>query len=396
MIRQTQKPWIRFNLFLIVSILISTIGTLFTLIYLLKSAGEFLHPNAILEKQIKEGGLYRSILTDDVMSPFFKISRYQFLQPQIIALGSSRVLQFRQKHFTKKFSNMGMSLDYALLPGIVDELIEKNTNLELVIFGLDHWQVDEKAFPNVKGNHIPEPNFFNKFIAAPIRLLMSARLSLNDIEKLVCNCDKFGEIQNIGAAAKLDGSGIDAHGSYHYDWVYEMPAETIQFQKVLSRIKNSTNGFHHSDKIFQDRFEIILSALNKFTSRGVQVIVYIPPMAPTIVSKMKETKKFGILEQLSLELSAVNLPFQNYHDPVILNSNDCEFVDGFHGGEITHLRILQDLYLHYEKVLKPYIDIRKIDQLILSNSGKINSYATPKSGDKLRSELDFLGLGCAR
>ena len=59
------------------------------------------------------------------MEPAFRFIRYDALQPEIVALGSSRVLQFRQSHFTRPFVNMGMSVDYAVLPNIARALTTK-------------------------------------------------------------------------------------------------------------------------------------------------------------------------------------------------------------------------------------------------------------------------------
>src|SRR5262245_54470774 len=68
-------------------------------IALLGWTGELMPQGALVDHQRKTGGLYRSATSNDVMKSWFRFERFDYIQPEIVVVGSSRSLQFRQEHF---------------------------------------------------------------------------------------------------------------------------------------------------------------------------------------------------------------------------------------------------------------------------------------------------------
>lgn len=407
----TQCTWTSFAIWLFGVLCLCLLLVIGGLNWIVWRAGEFLSPAEVLVRQQATGGLYRSALTDDIMTPEFRIERYDLLKPEIIALGSSRVLQFRQSHFTRPFANMGMSLDYANLPSVARALTESPNNLKVVILTLDHWQVNPVIFRSAIADpgfrtRIRGPSAFitkyklkailDSVLFGPVRLLFQQRLGLNEIRSILCRCDDGGSTNNFGLAALLDGSGVDVEGSYHYTWAFEMRKEIVGFSETFKRIEDGTNGFQYASKISPDRFGLIVEATKILNDAGVRIILIIPPMAPAVVGKMRETHAYGILDDLDVHLTRLKYPYFNFHDPEVVGSDDCEFADGFHGGEVTYLRLLKRMAAEQQTDLDNYVDKKKIDQMIREGVGRINAYQIPKSGDRSRKEVDFLGLGCKR
>ena len=290
-------------------------------------------------------------------------------------------------------------------------LIEKPNNLKVVLLSLDHWQVNPEVFSSatadpgfrvrMQGSFISIIKYklkeiLDSVVFGPLRLVFQHRLGLKEIRSIFCACDDGGRTTNFGLAALLDGSGVDVEGSYHYTWAFEMRKNIVGFSETFNRIENSTNGFQYASKISLDRFGLVVEAIKILNDAGVQVILMIPPMAPAVVRKMRETNAYGIIEDLDLHLRRLNSPFFNFHDPEVVGSDDCEFADGFHGGEVTYLRLLKHMATEKQTNLEGYVDITKIDQMIRDSAGRINAYKIPKSGDRSRKEVDFLGLGCKR
>src|SRR5690348_14351759 len=110
-------------------------------------AGEFRTTASFVAEQARTGGLYRTVSIDAVMSPGQRLERLAILQPKVITLGSSRVLQFRASHFTKPFTNMGMSFDLPFFPQLA-EAIGRRAKVEVVILSLDHWQFYPTKVPS--------------------------------------------------------------------------------------------------------------------------------------------------------------------------------------------------------------------------------------------------------
>ena len=77
----------------------------------------------------------------------------------------------------------------------------------------------------------------------------------------------------------------------------------------------------------------------------------------------------------------------------IVNSADCEFIDGFHGGRVTYLRMLQAIVRSGKTGLGGYVDAGEIDRLIAENAGHAMLKENIRPGEP---ETDFLELGCKK
>ncbi len=69
-----------------------------------------------------------------------------------------------------------------------------------------------------------------------------------------------------------------------------------------------------------------------------------PPYAPTVLNAMlshnNDYKYILLLEKhIKPIFDDLKFEFYNYTDINAINSNDNEFIDGFHGSEITYLKL---------------------------------------------------------
>lgn len=379
---------------------------------LMKAAGEHLDSAEILEHQQKNGGLYRSALKDDMMEPAFRFTRYDALKPEIVALGSSRVLQFRQSHFTKSFANMGMSVDYAFLPNIARALTDSPNRLKLVILGIDHWQVNEEVMKqqadsswsprahNFTGIRRLKQELFDyreRFVSGPLRMLADKKFGLKELWAVLCKCDAGGPSSNLGLAALIDGSGIDKQGSYHYMWVYDRPQSLDGFKTFQDRLTLRENGFQVLNKASETRVGYIVEAVKLLESAGVKVVLFIPPVPPQVADAMDQVGGYGVFGDLDKSLRRTASGYYNFHNPAAtIQSPDCEFADGLHGGEVTYLRMLGFMSDDQPKLWQAFIDKAHVEKLVKEGSGRVNAALVPLSGNRERREVDFLGLGCKK
>ena len=56
---------------------------------------------------------------------------------------------------------------------------------------------------------------------------------------------------------------------------------------------------------------------------------------------IRATAPRTLLDDLHDHLQQSGYAYYDFSDPKLLDSSGCEFVDGFHGGFVTYLRILQ-------------------------------------------------------
>ena len=104
-------------------------------------------------------------------------------------------------------------------------------------------------------------------------------------------------------------------------------------------------------------------------------------------------KKYKFVEEFRNKVVA--LEGFDYHDPKIIHSNDCEFIDGFHGGDVTYQRILLDM-AEKDESLKSYVDMNILKKSINKNSNKTLTIFKSEKNMYLRHEIDFLEIGCKK
>ena len=91
------------------------------------------------------------------------------------------------------------------------------------------------------------------------------------------------------------------------------------------------------------------------------------------------------------------LPFETYNfmDYEYLGADDCEFVDGFHGGEVVYQRMIASIIgQNPNSALVPHVNIGALLRSIRKSSGHV---LTAKSATEYTlAETDFLQIGCQK
>ena len=100
-------------------------------------AGELSSLSDIVARQGQTGTVYGSAVHDDSFA--YKLQLVSTAKPNVIALGSSRVLQFRQAHFTETFINADRAMTTpAEEIKFLDALLPRHKP-KVVILGVDFW-----------------------------------------------------------------------------------------------------------------------------------------------------------------------------------------------------------------------------------------------------------------
>jgi hypothetical protein len=109
---------------------------------------------------------------------------------------------------------------------------------------------------------------------------------------------------------------------------------------------------------------------------------------------MNESGKYRYISELRRRLGEFGIPIADFHDPQSIPATDCEFVDGYHGGDVTYLKMLRTMARDWDW-LRPMVDVEAASATIANFDGNIIDQS---NGDKFngRPEVDFLGLGCSR
>jgi len=301
----------------------------------------------------------------------------------ILALGSSRVLQFRENMFDSSFYNAGYTIvgvsDFKLF---LDN-VPKQKYPKYMIIGLDQWMFNKKAnYYNNNSinswknslNFFPKPeSYFNIYKDLITKKYSFITLADND------------SINKIGLNAKINNNGFTNDGSMLYGQQInkllnnDITANDYNYEDTyyeIDRIKNK-GRFAYGDSV--DNIALLeLTELLEFCNLNkIKVIAFFPPFADKVYQKLSENGNYNYLNELSYKIKPLfdKYGFELYNFPTVSScgSSDSETIDGFHGGEVTYQRILLRM-LESGSTLNEVADINRIKKDLLNRKNNYQIY----------------------
>lgn len=353
-----------------------------------------------IEAQAKgQFALFGSGLSQDFVD--YKLHLYEAIRPQIIALGSSRVMQFRADWFSKPFLNMGgVAGNLAVLRSTLEAMLAI-ARPDAIILGLDFWWFLPQWEKDPTENVPPTSGSYNYSLDSlkkPWEWLLDGKISFTELGAPVLGffgkgfrTDRFG----IMAQQTNDGFGPDGSWYYTAEITGQRAALDWQFRDTLQNVKRGIRAFYHaaSNQTGPEHvhLEVLAKILHTLKDHNIHVYIFIPPLAAQVLASMNP-REYPHLFRLNQELDKMGITAVDYTDPAILQADDCEFVDGFHGGEVAYARILRSLAQHWPS-LHTYVNMEKLNEIILAWHGHALI-----ADDRItsRPETDFLGLNCIK
>jgi hypothetical protein len=354
---------------------------------LLSRVGELSIDPVIAAQMKNEKSLFSSGLDQNAYRYKFKLM--EAVRPEVVAIGSSRAMQVRKQFFKSDFVNLGGAVsNIAELESVVSDISSEKQKPRLALVFIDPWWLNKKAAGN--GGVASQKKKSNAF---SLPLALSAIKSLkngNWISKSMVS-------SNLGIHAILTGEGFAQDGSYHYTNRLSGRSQSFDdqmFKNTLARIEKGEKRFAKAD--FSD--PILLSrtctALRKLKSSLEHVVVIAPPFASVVWKAMAKGGYGYVLDAYDKIEECVGAEL--FHSFVtgenIPGTSDCEFIDGFHGGDVTYARMIS-LVATSDDVVKRIVDWNYVNQFIYKNSGLAG--ATTRQIFSI-DEVDFLEIGCEK
>lgn len=297
----------------------------------------------------------------------------------VVALGSSRVLPFREEMFEADFYNAGFAVDQVRdFQGFLSCIPEENLP-DYLILGLDQWMFNDAWNDAIEQTHKPHWKKNNSFDAGKgIKKtenlypdLISGQLSLRNPKNA-----NTGSIERIGLNAIVHSTGFRNDGSAYYGELIQKLMEKdssisdYNFRNTFRRIHNGNERFQFGNQVSEKALLTLNQLLQFCKSKQIQVIGFVPPFADSVYAKMKNSGNYEYVEKLYPAIK----PIFNSHDFELycyetvseVGSNDFETTDGFHGGENTYLRIMIDM-------LKRKSSLNKVSSLVRLESDLNNT-----------------------
>ena len=365
-------------------------------------AGELMSADEVAAIQQSQPCLYAPALRDATLR--YKLAVLRRVQPEIVAVGSSRALQFQSAFFSGSFVNVGSTIKSVETgEGFVEEMLSISKPKAL-IFTADFWWFN----PALREDHLrasinppATPSLYSPYmLTQPVVWLFERKLSVRDyFDTLWHGRDKDGRCA-IGVQALIQREGLLNDGSYSYGSLIsgEQASKDARFRDTMARMASDALELTHAQSADQNSLGQFMRIIDKLVAAGVQVIVVIPPVAPSVFTALNDAGSDyhyikDVRERLSQGLAERRVPFVDLHDPSSIESPDCEFVDGLHGGAVTYARVTRRVQTVIdESNVASLIDGVALNAIIEQSAGlaAIQSSASPIH------EVDFLDLGCPK
>lgn len=290
------------------------------------------------------------------------------LGADLLVLGTSRSMQFHSEFFTNKsFYNAGGGAGYINEFQFFLEQLDEDKLPHTLIMVMDQYFFNQSW---VGTGEMPDsfdyghyPFSWKTALPEAIRGWASGKYSLLNALQMHPNV--------YGMAAVGRGSGFYADGSYDYGRVVDHPEEgtDVGFHDTFDRIAKGINRFEYGDSVYPKSTETVQSLLAFCNEHQIQVVLIIPPYAPSVYQRMEETGKYGYLDWIPPILTELCQPYgyEVYDLTYMPNTTDDEFIDGYHGGDRVYAAIAQ-LLAEKSQILQGQIDTDYLNKA-LADSG---------------------------
>ena len=274
-------------------------------------------------------------------------------QPQhIIALGSSRVLQYKANMFTKSFYNAGYTISSIsdFLPFIKSNIEHKKP--ELLLISLDQWMFNEN-WDDLEDYNLSKKQWNSSFTHnASVKTIFNVWSDLFSGKygfEILSPNGQNNKVK-VGLNAIVNNKGFRKDGSIYYGSQIQKllsndsTAIDFKYSNTFERINEGNRRFQHGVKVNDKALQVLSDLLMYCKSQDIYVVAILPPFANGVNKKMEVSGNFSYLDSIynkSKEIFKTHgFELWDMSNLTIYNSNDNETIDGFHGSEVAYLKML--------------------------------------------------------
>jgi len=376
-----------------------TVSALFLL-----NTGEFLSPEAAVSRTIAQEGLYGTAINAN--TPDVKLALVDQTRADVVALGSSRSLQFRDVFFTSSFANAG---------GVMGELEDARIFLQhmrayhrptLLILQLDHWWFLTHRGPRptrpMEGPKAATDITLQKLIR-PYEWLLDGSLAPDIFLRGALGADVnagWTGYRPIGVQALRIGRGLRADGSYLDAklWYGATPKHGSEgFRQTLTNIELGREKWDPSRTLDPEMIADLQEIISLAQASADAVVVFLPSLPASVYEALEVSPAGDAVRSIraALRETVHRAPYFDFHDPATLSDTPCEYLNGDHGGDVSYARILLAMAQDARgTAVRAHVDVERLRRLIADWRG--HAFIARPAGFYPLDEGDFLALGCAK
>ena len=363
----------------------------------LKAAGELQPVENIVQSQQKRQAVYGSALFEDDFQ--YKLSLIRTRRPDVVAVGSSRALQFRQEFFAVPFVTAGRAMN-SIRQGefFVDELLKAHRP-KLVILTIDVWWLNpRRREPPMRGRDLSRTSplvstFWSYVNQRKLTAMKTLRVIMGD------DGNPVSARSAIGIAGLARGTGFRPDGSRDYGARYFGTDPTFDdksFANSRALVSNGEGLLRFGQTIDEGRLAILTRVIGRLNGAGIEVVAVLPPMAPTVIDLIKRRNNdYAYIPLARAAFQSLPVKVFDFVESESLGNSECEFADGLHAGDVTYQRML--LRMAEMDPAGPLAPVLQRGNMAANIDDYSGHAVTPTPADGYRyPEIDFLGIGCEK
>ena len=364
-------------------------------------AGELEGYDGVVAAQQRDHAVYGPATSEN---PFeYKVRLVGARRPVVLALGSSRMMQFREEFFTAAFTSAGGGMRSVPEGLRFLERLPPDARPRVVLIGVEFWWFhsgwarEHAHTPSGDPTALTLPK-----VTAPFQFLLSRKLTPETARRVLWQGDRSNDVTtqaNLGITAIHSSSGFRPDGSYQPAsaafGLQAADAVDQRFATTLRYVDEGAGFFRHAAEPDPSVLTDFRLVLRRLTERDVNVILVLLPLAPPVRARMEARgSAFAYIERARAGVRALGYELYDFHDPQSLTADACEYFDGVHGGDVMSQRLLLEIARRRpDSPLSPYLDQARMRNAVAEFAGHTLTMFEPVYR---RPEIDFLRLGCAK
>jgi hypothetical protein len=319
--------------------------------------GELTSPETVVHRQIFDRRLVLDGPAYTNSALYIKVRVLTQRRPQLLALGNSRVMQFRREFFRPevRFYNAGGTVARVTHFRGFLETLPQEALPEMLLIAMD------TGYFNLRFDKVSHDKLNNAWLRNQLALHASAtevfwnnwRDVWGDIHAGKIGWTRLfsgsGLSTRIGLNALCNGAGYRNDGSYQYSSrdldIADSHNSDYQFEKSLKCVATGSGRFVWGKTPSEPALNEVDALLGFCAEHHIQVIGFLPPYPHAVWAAMQGLgDRYGYVAKLEPELrsrfEARGFEFYNFNDFAALGAPDTEAIDGLHGNERVYLRIV--------------------------------------------------------
>ncbi len=335
--------------------------------------GEALPVRAVVTMQQGEMPiLYGPTDRDPILS--YKLLSTLVRRPDVVIIGSSRVLQFRSQFFDKNpaaFYNAGgegWGIDE--IRTLVEHL-DRDHGPKILIVGLDQVWFDSDYVSWEEAPILTTDDVGVSFS----RLIPSTRKL---IDTLIAGDVEFGDVLDphewlhnqagLGLDALQGARGYRNDGSHQEGDLLQNPTlGDLARKHDIEKAPEGWRQFVQGNDVAEPMLVQLDSFLQMAQDKGMTVIGFGPPFMPTIYHIMIDGGKTEYLPKSAAQIEALfarrGWHYFDFTDPTGIGGSDKEMYDGWHSSELLSLREYIAMLKALPEALGAYSDVQALEDI---------------------------------